>query len=177
MNELLHAFRQYILPVSVFCRTNVTCRAASRATPTMFRALCGEALVSSENACCRLLRRWYYYFGTSTNPYQHIWQSHADLYFISEFKIEKSYNYNTWVRSLFPAVGIENRTIPSPPARMEAGVKSAAKQLGFSARDVSRLDTLHEGISTIRISLSITYRRTKSIVRPMPAMTSLQPHD
>ena len=28
---------------------------------------------------------------------------------------------------------------------------SAAKQLGFSARDVSRLDTLHEGISTIRI--------------------------
>ena len=66
-------------------------------------------------------------------------------------------------------MGIENRTIPSPPARMEAGVKSAAKQLGFSARDGSRLDTLHEGISTIRISLSMPYRRTKSILRPIPA--------
>ena len=52
---------------------------------------------------------------------------------------------------------------------MEAGGKAAPKTIEFSALDVSRLDTLYDCTTTIQLSLSLTYRLTKSIVRPMPA--------
>ena len=60
---------------------------------------------------------------------------------------------------------MENRTIPSPPARMEAGVKSAAKQLGFPARDVPRLDTTrghihHSDFTLDDIQIHQEYRST-----------------
>ena len=184
MSELLHAFRQYTLSVSDALKEKRNLSSSKRGyakdVPRVVRR--GVGTFGK-----RLLSAPIYVGDTTASAHQqnhYLTISYLFTVLSSESKIDNSCDdSNTWGSFFISCSGYRtsNNTVPSPPAKMEAdiaGGKSAARNIwGFPLATFRGLthyiydERVHTQISTIRISLWLTYRPTgtKSSVRPTDA--------